>query len=166
MKSFLLLLFASTLLSSASYKDLFPTACEGTWKGTLMIYAQGSLKDSIPSTFTVGRIDDSTWTWRTEYHASQPIVKDYVLKLSDANTGHYILDEKNGIDLDAHRVGPSLYSMFEVEEKVLTSTYTLLDKNKLLFQITFGVPDAEKTGNDITNYKITTVQKAYLTKQP
>lgn len=164
MKQLILYILAMSFLSSKPAKTSLPDACVGSWQGSLMIYANGTLTDSVASIFTVAKLNDSTWTWHTKYLAPEPIVKDYLLRMRNAGTGHYVIDEKDGIALDARCVGHSLYSMFEVEGKMLTSTYSLLDESTLLFEITFGSPAAAKTGNGITNYTITTVQRALLRK--
>ena len=143
----------------------FPEKCSGTWQGHLMIYSNGNIKDSVESRFTVEKLGDSSWIWRTEYAGKEPIVKDYILRLQDASTGHYVIDEKDGIELSAHLVGNTLYSMFEVEGKVLTSTYRW-SKHQIEFEITFGIPtDPNKDmPANVKNYHISTVQKAVLKK--
>lgn len=158
--SILLLGLGNTIMAQSGS---FPEKCTGVWQGYLMIYADGRIKDSVESRLTVEKLKDSSWIWRTEYAGKEPIVKDYVLRLCETSTGHYIIDEQDGIKLDARLVGNALFSMFEVDGKVLTSTYRW-SKEQIVFEITFGVPSDQDTDSEVKNYTVSTVQRAVLKK--
>jgi len=83
----------------------------------------------------------------------------------------YIVDENNGIVLDALVVDNTLYSMFEVQGSLLTTTERFF-KDYMEFQITFSNTKQKKiTGGisdqipEVVSYPITVVQKARLVKQ-
>ena len=77
-------LLMPALFSLASFtafsQELFPNRCLGQWQGTMHLYYEGILRDSVPVRFTVAPIDSVSWTWRMEYLSDKlPMTKDYVL---------------------------------------------------------------------------------------
>ena len=88
--------------------------------------------------------------------------------LIDKGNGKFVVDENNGILLDVTLVGNKLYSMFEVQGNVLTTTETFY-KDKMLFEITFSSKEQKKEtgiegGVKVYSYPVMTVQKALLHK--
>lgn len=138
-KLFFALGFLLTLMQPSRAQQLFGDACLGTWTGTMYIYSQGSLKDSVPVRLTVTKTGQSdAWTWKTEYHSpKQPVVKDYILRLRDAAKGQYVTDEGGGLELTDYLFGNKLYSVFETQNITLTSTYELRG-DELIFEVTSG----------------------------
>lgn len=97
--------------------------------------------------------------------------RKYNLITKDATKGEYIVDENNGILLDAKLIDNTIYSMFEVNESIITTTERFY-KDAMDFEITFtdtkqkvisGTNDEEPT--EVISYPITGRQKAYLIKQ-
>ena len=156
-----ILLIHINTFSQAKFGD----RCLGTWAGTMYMYNQGSLHDSVRVELQVaasGKPDE--WIWRTEYlSATRPMVKDYVLRLHDEAKGHYVIDEEDGIMLHDYLVGNKLYSLFETQEVYLTSSYELRS-NQLIFEVTSGrkLPD-ETVG--VRNFSVANVQRVVLTRQ-
>lgn len=88
--------------------------------------------------------------------------------LIDKGNGAYVVDENNGILLEATLIDNKLYSMFEVQGNILTTTETFY-KDKMVFETTFSNREQKKTtgiegGVKVHTYPITTVQKAVLFK--
>lgn len=88
--------------------------------------------------------------------------------LIDKGEGKYVVDENNGILLDAALIGNTLYSMFEVQGNILTTTETFFE-DKMWFEITFSSKEQKKEtgveeGVNVYSYPVTTVQKAVLYK--
>jgi len=162
MKKYLILclLMVTPILISA--QESFPDQCIGEWKGVMKIYGQGMLKDSLPVSMTITSITDTmAWKWKTIYRSPQgEIVKDYTLFPGEAYINEYILDEKNGIFLNAYVHGNKMYSNFEVQGSYLSSVYELKD-DALIFEIIFG-KDKGLTGNDITNFSVDGLQRSVL----
>ena len=142
----------------------FPDKCTGVWSGTMHIYKNGSLKDSVQVKFTVAKTSETNaWTWKTEYlSAKLPAVKDYILRLKDKENGHYILDEGNDTKLIDYLFGNKLYCVFETHDILLTSSYELVG-NKLIFEVTSG-KKLSGFGKEVTNYSVTNLQKVVLKK--
>ncbi|MBK9255214.1 MAG: hypothetical protein IPM42_06990 [Saprospiraceae bacterium] len=114
----------------------FPDDWLGVWSGTLEIYNQTGLVQKIPMK-AEHLVTDTTgvYIWSLVY--GEDTIKgrrNYFLKTVDAEKGHYVVDEKNGIFLDSYVIGNKLISNFEVSGNHLVSTYTL-EREKILFEI-------------------------------
>ena len=85
---------------------------DGVWKGTLMIWKENKIVDSVPTELTIKTIiKDSIWQWKTEYlSATMPVTKDYTLRIIDKQKGIYITDEGDGVDLMNYSFGNKLLS--------------------------------------------------------
>lgn len=95
----------------------------------------------------------------------------YTLKRVDAANGIYVLDENNGITLDAVAMDNKLYMMFEVQGSLLTTQLTF-EGDQMIFEITYTQKEtATKSATtdenpiEVLSYPISTVQKAILKKQ-
>jgi hypothetical protein len=136
----------------------------GNWEGIMYIYGKGTLRDSVPVVLTVATINDSMLVWRTEYKSvSQPMVKDYKMKLIDLAKGIYGTDEGNGLVLTNYLIDKSLYSVFEVQGILLTAIYRLVG-DQLLFEVTSGKKDTLDM-EGVNNYSVSTIQKVHLKRQ-
>lgn len=144
----------------------FVNQCEGVWTGTMDIYAQGTLRPDGPKvTFTVAPIvKDSVWTWRTDYISEKygVISKDYVLKTKNAEKGHYLLDEGDGIVLDYQLSGNKMYCVFEVQDFVLGATYELR-KDQLIFEV-YSSPRSKET-TEVLSHTVQNVQRVALSRK-
>lgn len=163
MKKLLIIGFAFFALI-ANGQQLFPDKCIGTWKGTMLIYGRGTLRDSVKVTLTVAKSDKpNEWIWRTEYHSEKmPMTKDYLLRLKDAEKKIYVTDEKDGIELMDYLHGNKLYSMFETQGIYLTSSYELR-KDELIFEVTSG-KKIEGGSGEVINYSVDNLQRVVLRK--
>lgn len=144
-------------------KSSFPEKCLGVWQGTMYMYNQGTLRDSVRVRFTAARTDTpGTFTWKTEYlSADRPMIKDYKLVVDDLSKGRYILDEGDGVKLMEYNLNNKLYSMFKVNDIYLTSSTELLN-DELIFEVTSGKEVDEMQG--VKNYSFTNVQRVVMHK--
>ncbi|MCU0358549.1 MAG: hypothetical protein MUE95_13310 [Cyclobacteriaceae bacterium] len=142
----------------------FPETSLGIWKGALLIYSGGQLRDSVRITLTVAKTSQpDEWTWRTEYHSDKhPMTKDYSLRLVDPEKQLYVTDEHNGIELLTYRHGNKLYNVFETQGILLTSTYER-SGDKLIFEVTSGKRAGDEQAG-VQNYSVTNLQRAVLHK--
>lgn len=136
----------------------FPETFLGIWKGTMYIYKAGALTDSIQVKFTVEKTSDpGVYTWRTEYISDLlPMVKEYTLRLYDAEQNLYVIDEGNGIELKSHLIKNKLYSIFKTNDRLLTASYEVR-RDSLIFEVTSGIALEENKG--ITNFSVTDLQR-------
>ena len=142
----------------------FPEQCIGKWKGTMYIYAYGKLRDSVQVEFNVQALDSNSWTWKTDYRSEKmPVTKDYILR-KDAKDGNtFLLDEGDGVMLTNYIVGNKLYSNFETEGILLTSSYEFVGK-QLIFEVTSGKKQNEAEESGVTNYSVDFVQRVVFQK--
>jgi hypothetical protein len=158
-----LLFFTGAQVQAQTRDHCFPCACVGIWEGTMHIYAQGFLKDSVPVRLTVTDLGNGSWGWRTDYlSAKLPATKDYVMRSKDQARNSYELDEGDGIVLLDYAVGNRLYSVFETQGILLTSTYELIE-GKLIFEVTSG-RTTESAHPEVKNYSVDHVQRVTFTK--
>ena len=160
--------FFYTLIFLFSFTSIFaqtsfPEKCLGIWTGTMHIYSRGSLVDSVPIKLNVTRTNaPDTFIWKTEYLSTKnPMVKDYKLVISDIGKGVFKTDEGDGIFLIDYLFGNKLYSVFETQGILLTSTYEWLE-NQIIFEVTSG--KELQTTNGVKSYSVLNLQKAVLRK--
>lgn len=133
-------LFVALSVQVSSYAQSFPEKCEGVWKGTMYIWSRGAVVDSVDVKLTIIKHSElsNRWIWRTEYLSeSMPVIKDYQLVERDSLRGLYGTDEGDGIELKNYLFGNKLYSAFDVDGIMLTSSYELIGVN-LIFEVTSG----------------------------
>lgn len=161
MRSFLTLLIFSIISLQAEAQQLFPEKCLGTWRGTMQVWQQGRLRDSVPVVFTVKALDTATWTWKMQYLSQKmPMTKNYVLRIKDREKLVFVTDEGDGVELTDYQTGDKLYSVFETSGFLLTASYELQGEF-LIFEVTSGKKH-DPPVKDITVYSTTSVQRAVL----
>ncbi len=145
----------------------FPDRCVGTWTGTMYIYRQGVLQDSVTVVLTVSRQTDiGSWTWKTEYLSkTRPMTKDYVLRVKDEKKGIYITDEGGGIELNDYLFGNKLYSAFETHDVLLTSSYELIG-DQLIFEVCSGKkPPITTPVPEVIHYPVSNLQRVVFRRK-
>ena len=149
----------------------FPKAYFGVYKGNLEIHTVNG-SNTLPMEFHL-----LPTTHKDEYQYTIVYINNgnrqerlYTLKTKDASKGLYVVDENNGILLDAKVLGNKLFSMFEVQGSLLTTQLTFEDDH-MIFEITFSRKEtANKSGTtddsaiEVLSYPITTIQKGILKK--
>ena len=100
----------------------FPQDWLGYWEGELNIYNHTGRTMTIPMALDNATTDnDSIWTWAIIYGEDTISGRrDYELNIVDVSKGHYVVDEKNSIFLDAFLLDNSLVSTFNVGGKYYT----------------------------------------------
>jgi len=174
MKQFLfLLIFGFGCFTNAQEKTTqFPTDYLGIYKGDLKI-------ESVRGAKEIGMEFHLNTTEKTDHYQYMLIYifdgkrqeRKYTLVTKNATKGQYILDENNGILIDAQLFGNTLYFMFKVEATIITTTLRFY-KDDMNFEITASSKDKKnvtgqenKDVSEVVSYPITTVQKAHLLKE-
>ncbi|MBN2893069.1 MAG: hypothetical protein JXL97_14465 [Bacteroidales bacterium] len=154
------LLFSINVFLNA--QNSFPGNWLGEWDGYMFWYKETKLVDSIHAGLTIKKTDvDTAWTWKTSYYAKDTIIKDYILRKKEENW--YLIDEGEGIFLNAFLVNNQLISMFTVENKPLPAVYTL-NKNILTFEISMWEKQG-KVNEQIDDFVLKSYQKAVLKRK-
>jgi len=154
--------FSQSVFAQTSFAD----RCVGEWTGTLDIYAGGVRRDQVPVVFTVTKLNDSTWTWKTDYRSeTRPVIKDYLLRKQTKEPNRYIIDEGGGIQLTMDvidRVGTSVFR---------TGGMTFLSRNEVtdqVFQMELSVYKDKNpaSSEDVLSMPAISVQTMRLIKKP
>lgn len=131
----------------------FPQDWLGEWTGQLNIYDSLGLKNQIPMALNLSKTDTAgIFNWTIIYGSDSTAQKrEYLLKEIDAPAGHYIIDEKNGILLDAFLFNNELVSIFEVMSNTLIITYARKSDNLNFSVKVFPSESIRSSGNTIHN---------------
>lgn len=174
MKNVLILLISFVCFNLAAQSDSlqFPQDFYGIYKGDLHITnARG--KQTIQMEFHLNPTDSiGKYQYMLVYIMDgNRQERKYNLLEKDVTKGEYIVDENNGILLDAKLIDNTIFSLFEVGGNLLTTTERFY-KDSMDFEITFANKAQQTksgtTGEDATeviSYPISVLQKAYLKKQ-
>ena len=156
----------STLESNINSTKQFPQDWLGYWEGELNIYNHTGKTMTIPMAIDNASTDnDSIWTWAIIY-GEDTIAgrRDYELNVVDASKGHYLIDEKNSILLDAFLLDNSLVSTFNVSGSVIQSSYEL-NGEEMLFSIQmYNEQSIRETGDTISDGEEIPLVKSYQNK--
>ncbi|MEM1001316.1 MAG: hypothetical protein AAGH46_01555 [Bacteroidota bacterium] len=164
-----ILFFQSGII--AQNKVNFPEDYYGSYKGDLVIMnAKG--KQTIPMEFHLRSTDTvGTYVYQLVYISNgNREVRDYKLIEKDKTKGEYVVDENNGILLEATAIGNKLMSVFEVQNSLLMTTETFYEDH-MLFEIVFARTDNKsQSGNvgntipEVTSFPVSVYQSAKLKK--
>lgn len=154
----------------------FPEGWVGIWKGDLNIFNQYGYQQSLPMQLHILPLDSAgQYTWTIIYGADlESGRRPYVLNTIDAEKGHYEIDERNSIAMEAYFLDNKLFNRFTVMENLLLSSTEMRDGH-LVFEIISGslVP-ASRTGDTVVDGEkippvatlpVTVLQRAVLTRE-
>lgn len=169
---FTFLLFLSINLNAQEKKVNFPNDYLGVYKGKLSITSVRGAQE-IDMEFHLLKTDDEKKYQYTIVYIfdGNRQERKYTLIEKDSEKGKYVVDENNGIILDAQLFGSSLYFMFEVNGTILTTTEHFY-KDSMDFIITASNKGKtnksmteEEEATEVLSYPISTLQKAHLIKK-
>ncbi|WP_452224915.1 hypothetical protein [Lacinutrix chionoecetis] len=165
----ILILFLS--FSATAQEKSFPQDFLGIYKGDLEITnAKG--KQTIGMEFHLTGTDSvGIFNYVLIYVIDgKPSPRNYTLKTINKEKGDYVIDENNGILLDAKLIDNTLYNVFEVDNNLLMTTERFFT-DYMEFEIIFSGKGKKKVmeGKEdmpmVTSYPVTVTQKAILLKQ-
>ena len=144
-KLYICFLFVSGIAKSSfgQAEDRFPNTWIGQWHGELAIYSNSQKVKTIPMKLVIERSDNTKeYKWHITYGSdSLTDVRPYKLIVKDDEKGKYLIDEGNGIELEAYLVNEKLICIFEVMASRLVITYSKR-KNQIDFEV-FSFPKDE-----------------------
>jgi len=166
-----------TVVKSSITKEtqqIFPASWEGNYTGNLEIYGVSKVKMQLKMQLKIAKKTDSLYNWTIIYEMKdKPVdVRAYELKVIDTKKGHYQIDEKNSIVIDAFLHNNIFTSFFKVMNSYIVAMYTQLDTETIVFEIISATNkkeiitgnttvDGEKIPEVITNF-VNGRQKAIL----
>ena len=167
----LLILLCSSIRAQENLEGQFPDDFLGIYKGDLEINSpRGTNK--VPMEFHLLATDiEGEYKYTLVYgEGKERQERKYRLLEKDPEQGLYVVDEKNGIILDDKVVGNRMYSLFEVNDSLLT-TFVTFYRDHMVFEIVFAPRQmanetfATADSTRVLSYPISTVQRAILQKE-
>lgn len=160
-----------SILFSLQAQENFPEDYFGIYKGTLQVSAPQGTKEyamefHLQPTDSIGKYQYTLVYGTGDQQQKRP----YFLIAKEPSKGQYIIDEDNGIILDAQQVDNHLYSLFEVNDNLLT-TFITFEATHMIFEITVASKEQKQTTyatedqTEVISYPILTRQKAVLMKE-
>lgn len=139
-----------------------PKAWHGTWKGTLTIAPPlPGRPPSVAMELRIAPLGPDRVTWTLVYDG---VARGYELAAGEEPDA-FVLDEKNGIRMDAALDGETLHCPFEIDGTLLVSRYTL-SRGTIAYEIrTYRRADTTSPvggKNQVVAYKGRGVQRATL----
>ncbi len=148
----------------------FPKEYVGTYAGNLNVSDASGVLQNVPMELTIKPTEDpKKYDYILSYIVSkQKDERKYTLVVVDPEKGIYDLDENNGIVLRANYMRQTLFSTFEINNKILNSRVEFRNDGRVFFSITVTEKaNARKTGDkntSVVSYHTTVIQKAALRK--
>ncbi|EDP98439.1 hypothetical protein U8527_20785 [Kordia algicida OT-1] len=148
----------------------FPKEYVGTYAGNLNIADASGVLQNVPMELRITPTEDPK---KFEYVMSYIVAKKkderkYTLIVVDPAKGLYDLDENNGVVLRANYMRQTLFSTFEVNNRILNSSVEFKNDGRIFFNIIVTEKaDPRKTGGEklaVTSYHAVVIQKAALRK--
>ena len=156
-------------------KGNFPNDWVGNYKGRLQIYSVDSIAMNIEMKLDIAKKTDSLYNWTITYNMKgKEDIRAYELNIVDTKKGHYIIDEKNSIKIDAFYRNKIFTSFFKVMNSYIVATYTKENDNIVFEIISATDKKTTTTGNttfkgeeipEVITYFVNGRQKAVLMKQ-
>jgi len=130
---FLLLVFT---VSVGQAQNKFTENWEGLYKGDLELYGVNDVKMVLKMELDIQKQSDTLYQWKITYdYNGKKDVRDYSINCNDAEKGTYLIDENNGILIDAYYKNKTLTSYFEVLEYTILSSYEKTSDSLITFDL-------------------------------
>jgi len=148
----------------------FPKEYAGTYAGNLTVANATGVIQNVPMELILKPTEDpKRYDYTLVYVvANKKEERKYTLIVVDPEKGLYDLDENNGIILRANYMRQTLFSTFELNNRILNSRVEFNNDGRLFFSITITEKaGARKTGSEeltVMSYHTNVIQKATLRK--
>ncbi|WDE01521.1 hypothetical protein [Thalassomonas actiniarum] len=113
---------------------------EGQWQGTCQYTSKGgNVHYDFPMGLNIANRGAQTLNWHISYgEGESQQLRKYQLQAQDVGSGHYVVDENNGILIDSYLVNDALMSHFSVGTSELTTRYEIKGNEMTVDMLTFG----------------------------
>jgi len=139
-------LFAMAFTASAN-QHLLPE-WEGQWQGTCQYTSKGGgVQYEFPMGLSIANRGAEALDWQISYGEGESLqLRKYRLLSEDEASGHYVIDENNGIFIDSYLVNDALVSHFSVGTSQLTTRYEINGNEMTVDMLTFGRQEVRGSG--------------------
>ncbi|WP_224090526.1 hypothetical protein [Nostoc sp. MS1] len=149
--------------------NTFPENWQGTWRGIMYDRHLKGKSQIVPMMLRIKAISQNPirYTWQITYGTgAKKIVRNYELVAKNLDTGHFVIDEKDGTLIDTWWFKDKLYSQFRLGNQLI-STAEQLQGNKLHYELVayqFLTPQIQvsEQNTSFESYQLRTVQSADL----
>lgn len=146
---FSMLLMTASLSAVGAGNDALG-AWTGTWKGACGLTPAFSGVTQFAASLEIGEPSSAgqARNFKLIYEESGALprqVRDYELRPVDASSGHFVVDEHNGLLLDTFLSGNVLYSNFVINGNLIQATYILNGDRLLLDMPSFDATPVRET---------------------
>jgi len=165
-------LFFSVSVNSQEKLITFPGDFFGIYKGNLLISTEKGDRN-IPMEFHLLATDSVGKYVYTLIYGEGETKQERLYNLieKDKEKGRYVVDENNGIILDCNVINNKMYTLFEVNDTLLT-TFITFETKSMVFEI-IATPKSKKevtysddeAKTEVISYPISTIQRGVLQKQ-
>jgi len=149
----------------------FPKSFIGNWKGKLQWMVAGKPTKEFTMQLSVQPADSAgQFTWQIIYGDEGKDNRPYLLKPVDTATGHWIIDELDGIILDSYVHGNSIHGAFTVQGNTIIDNYKIENGKMLVEFFTVKLSEKNISGKGtaevptVESYKIAGYQTGTLIK--
>lgn len=135
--------------TQVAQKSELPLEWHGQWEGEVTMQSGGADPQSFQMQLTIATTDAANkWEWTIVYDGVQgKSTRPYLLVAEEKAAGQFVIDEQNGIRINAALLGDSLSSHFSVQGQQLWSSYRLVRSeagDAIYFEL-FSAPEATAT---------------------
>lgn len=149
----------------------FPASWQGHWKGPSVAAPFGRAKTEFPMELRIAPLEGrEAWTWEIVYgEGEKRQVRPYELLPVEGEPGHFVVDEKNSILIDAWFQDEAVCTRFWVSNSVIDARYERDGEKMVVTLTTFGEKPARMSGGvkrvpPVASYALRAVQRAVLTR--
>jgi len=128
-------LLAATLALSANAGASILPQFQGHWSGECTLRHLDGRTSAFSLQLEIVPQSAQSVSWVMRYAGDfGTMVKNYVLRTENAATGHYVMDENNGILIDMYQYGDRLTANFEVVNETRLATSVEAQGDTLYFE--------------------------------
>lgn len=169
-QALLCLLLTGMTGTALAQTEEFPYSWSGNWKGELQWF-KGNAREPqrVPMELRIAATDTAGWyTWQLIYGAAAEDNRPYLLMSKDTATGHWVIDERNGIILDQFIRGGRFCGVFTVMGNTILNSYTREGDTMTVEFYSYTAKPIATTGEGtddspkVDSYRIGGFQKAVL----
>ena len=173
MKKIFLIVSIVLLASSVFAQNTrFPDDFIGNWKGELSWHPVGKPIQKVMMELIVQPSKDTAgqFSWNIIYGSPSKDNRPYILKPIDTATGHWMIDEVNGIILDQYWVGNKFCGAFSVSNSTIVNNYCIEKGDLIVEFLAYARKPIATTGKGteespaVDSYGIKSYQRAVLKK--
>lgn len=165
-------MLGAALSQGEDVRPALPESWHGVWIGKLVVHSQTGKTDELPMELHIGPIEDrKAYTWRIIYGVDKKRqVRNYELLPEGEKAGHFKIDEKNGIVIDARLMGDAIYCYFKVNEVLISAKYERRGECLFVEIASVGLKEPRVTGIksrmfEVEAYRLEGVQVGELKKK-